>query len=294
MLQNTATNGTNNLRSKGQTMTENENRVLYIAEECRKAGVTLAGASGILANIEAESAFNPINVQDSYEPAVGDDVSYTAKVDSRIYDAFTRDAAGFGICQWTASDRKGKMLAYFWQKGVSIGDFVVQVEFMLYEMKGYTKAWNTVTASADPYECGYAVCKYYEIPANTEAQANQRGNRARHWYNWLADQYQSGTAPAHELPTAPTAPAKTESGVQSAPGMKLRTIDKGIEGWPEVWLLQALLKVHDYPVMSDGIFGKSLTEKLEAFQRASGLEPDGICGPKTWAALGLDPAIFKQ
>lgn len=268
-------------------MTETENRALYIAEECRKAGVTLAGAAGILANIEAESGINPINVQDSYEHIVGDDVSYTAKVDSRIYQAFSSDSAGYGLCQWTASDRKGKLLAYCWQRGVNIGDFAIQVEFMLHEMRGYGLAWNTVTTSADPYECGYIVCADFERPANTEAQANQRGNRARHWYNWLADQYQSGTAPAHELPTAPTAPAKTESGGQTAPGLKLRTIDKGIEGWPEVWLLQALLKVHDYPVMIDGIFGKSLTEKLEAFQRASGLKPDGICGPKTWAALGI-------
>lgn len=268
-------------------MTETENRALYIAEECRKAGVTLAGAAGILANIEAESGINPINVQDSYEHIVGDDVSYTAKVDSRIYQAFSSDSAGYGLCQWTASDRKGKLLAYCWQRGVSVGDFAIQVEFMLHEMRGYGRTWNTVTTSADPYECGYVVCADYERPANTEAQANQRGNRARHWYNWLADQYQSGTAPAHELPTAPTAPAKTESGAQTAPGLKLRTIDKGIEGWPEVWLLQALLKVHDYPVMIDGIFGKSLDEKVRAFQEDAGLKADGICGPKTWAALGI-------
>ena len=35
----------------------------------------------------------------------------------------------------------------------------------------------------------------------------------------------------------------------------------------------------------DGIFGTNTRNALVAFQMASGVNPDGICGPQTWAAL---------
>ena len=52
-------------------MTDTENKALYIAEQCRKAGMTLAGTAGVLANVEAESIFSPINLEDSKENRVG-------------------------------------------------------------------------------------------------------------------------------------------------------------------------------------------------------------------------------
>jgi hypothetical protein len=40
-------------------------------------------------------------------------------------------------------------------------------------------------------------------------------------------------------------------------------------------------------VTIDGVFGPATRARTIAFQRASGLDPDGIIGRKTWAALGL-------
>lgn len=36
---------------------------------------------------------------------------------------------------------------------------------------------------------------------------------------------------------------------------------------------------------ADGVFGQRTKKAVAAFQAASGLEPDGICGPKTWNQL---------
>ena len=257
-------------------MTETENKVLYIAEECRKAGMTLAGAAGVIANIEVESAFKSDNVQDSYESRVGNDEAYTAKVDNGIYHDFTRDAAGYGLAQWTAGDRKANMLAYFRQRGKSIGDFGTQVDFLIHEMRGYSRAWNTCTGSNDPYECGYNVCKYYEIPANTETQAQYRGSLARKWYDWLAKN--AGAAPD-------PIPSTDEEGIPVEKTWPPRTVDLHCSGWPEIWMLQGIMKCRGYSVTVDGIWHKDLTKAVKKFQKSQGLQDDGCVGEKTWASL---------
>lgn len=38
---------------------------------------------------------------------------------------------------------------------------------------------------------------------------------------------------------------------------------------------------------ADGIFGPDTEAKLKSWQRAKKLTPDGVCGPKTWAAMGV-------
>lgn len=272
-------------------MTDTENKALYIAEECRKAGMTLAGAAGVIANIEAESAFNPKNVQDAYESKVGNDNTYTAKVDSGAYGNFTSDAAGYGLAQWTAGSRKQLMLAYFRNRGKSIGDFQTQVDFLIYEMRQYTKAWNVVTASNNPYECGYAVCKYYEIPANTEQQANYRGELGKKWYNWLSTAMHFGEQST--IKDEPAKPAvKDEDGIDIPKTWPPRTIDSHCTGWPEVKLLQALLTCRGYSVVINGIYGEDLVKALKKFQKASGLKEDGVCGKDTWSALGISKSLF--
>jgi peptidoglycan hydrolase-like protein with peptidoglycan-binding domain len=57
----------------------------------------------------------------------------------------------------------------------------------------------------------------------------------------------------------------------------------------EVKALQALLLARGFPVEVDGFFGNGTQAAVEDFQRAHGLEDDGIVGPRTWAALAGDP-----
>lgn len=270
-------------------MTERENRALYIAEECRKAGVTIAGTAGILENIDAESGFNPHNVQDTFESRVGNDETYTARVDNGTYHAFTSDGAGYGIAQWTASDRKAKLLAYCKQRGASIGDFRTQVDFMLSEMRGYSSAWSTVTSTSNPYEAGYNVCRYYEIPADTIAASEYRGNNAYTWYQWLINVMHNGDQSAikHETPQPSAAqPPKDEDGIDIPKTWPPRTIDsKHCSGWPEIKLMQAALLCHGYNVIVDGIWSEDTTRKFTAFQTAANLAPDNVCGSGSWSAL---------
>ena len=64
-----------------------------------------------------------------------------------------------------------------------------------------------------------------------------------------------------------------------------KTIRKGYTG-PEAELLQlALLRAGFLLTPPDGIFGRETEAALIRFQQMNGLTPDGIAGPKTWAAL---------
>lgn len=65
------------------------------------------GVAGLMGNLYAESALNPKNLQNTYEKSLGmTDDSYTSGVDNGSYTNFVRDAAGYGLAQWTYWSRK--------------------------------------------------------------------------------------------------------------------------------------------------------------------------------------------
>lgn len=67
----------------------------------------------------------------------------------------------------------------------------------------------------------------------------------------------------------------------------MRTIHKGDQG-EIVSYLQKRLNRHGFHVEVDGDFGPETDTAVEQFQLAQGLEPDGLVGPKTWAALQVE------
>lgn len=65
------------------------------------------------------------------------------------------------------------------------------------------------------------------------------------------------------------------------------TVRQGSAG-EDVARLQRVLSAQGYdlgPAGADGKFGARTLAALRAFQQANGLTADGVCGPKTWAAL---------
>lgn len=58
------------------------------------------------------------------------------------------------------------------------------------------------------------------------------------------------------------------------------------EAQPSVRALQRSLRRAGYGVGVDGLFGPQTASALRAFQEDSGLIPDAVAGPRTWASLG--------
>lgn len=78
------------------------------------------------------------------------------------------------------------------------------------------------------------------------------------------------------------------AGVKFDPAKNIPTLRKG-NNCDEVVELQALLNAkYGYDLEIDGAFGAKTEAAVKDFQRKHGLTADGIVGPKTWAALGVD------
>lgn len=66
----------------------------------------------------------------------------------------------------------------------------------------------------------------------------------------------------------------------------MQTLKKGSKG-DDVIALQHLLNVEGYKLTIDGDFGAKTETAVKMYQKAHGLEDDGIVGQKTWTALGV-------
>ena len=245
---------------------------LEIFTKGKALGMTDAGAAGYAANAIAESAGNPRNVED--RSGIDDEV-YTQGVDNGTYTRFTTDAYGYGLFQYTARPRKQALLDYAQGKGVSIGDADMQFQFSTREMrKDYAFVWNRLTSTDDPYEAGYVMCKFFEVPANTEAESQRRGTMAQAIYQRCKGQ----SAP---ITPATPAPRQPEKETMWPP----RMLCKGMNG-ADVTALQALLVAHGYGMTAvNGVFGDSTDKAVRNYQQDHGLAVDGIAGNDTFHSL---------
>ena len=143
---------------------------ITIWKALKAAGLTDAGAAGLIGNMKCESAMKANNVQDGM--GYGDE-EYTACVDSGKIgrESFQNDARGYGLCQWTFYSRKAGLYDYAKSRGLSIGDEDMQVQFCLQEFPNEAPdTFRLLKTSDDVYKCAEWVCKYYERPAVNNVQ----------------------------------------------------------------------------------------------------------------------------
>lgn len=134
--------------------------------------------AGIMGNLQAESALNPENLQNSFEKKLKKtDRTYTKGVDDGSIDrmTFAKDSAGYGLAQWTYWSRKLQLYDYLKNRQLSIGDLAGQLEFIFYEMKNsYGGLWNALQGVSDVREATALVMRQYEKPADQTEEAVTR------------------------------------------------------------------------------------------------------------------------
>lgn len=129
-----------------------------------------------MGNLKAESAFNPKNLQNSYEKKLNyTDDTYTLAVDNGILsrEAFSKDRAGYGLVQWTYWSRKQGLYDYIKGQNRSIGDLQGQLEYLIKEIKGYKTVWNTLLTAKTVEEASTMVVLQYEKPASKDSPETQ-------------------------------------------------------------------------------------------------------------------------
>lgn len=157
-------------------------------------GLSPAGVAGLMGNLYAESGLKPQNLQNSFEKKLGyTDDSYTTAVDSGQYTNFVHDSAGYGLAQWTLWSRKEALLNYAKKTGASIGDLVMQLNFLLQELKGYTAVWEVLRTAKTVQEASNIVLTKYERPADmSSAVKARRAAYGQDFYDFYTDKEVTG------------------------------------------------------------------------------------------------------
>ena len=145
------------------------------------------GVAGLMGNLNAESGgFRANNLQNSYERSLGmSDDEYTAAVDSGAYTNFVHDSAGYGIAQWTFWSRKEALLNFARQRGASIGDLYMQLDYLWYELSVKYSTLATVLRNATSVrEASDVILLQFERPADqSEAAQIRRASYGQIFYD---------------------------------------------------------------------------------------------------------------
>ena len=275
--------------------------VLLIYNQLRAAGVSRAGALGLLGNWKAESGLEPCRLQNDFSAGRIYSRSYTDDVTAgRITRAqFARDQKGYVLAQWTYfnfSTGQGRKLELydFWKKsGKALDDVSMQVAFALHELTTegqYAGLWQILRTTDDIWTATDKVCRLYEQPfycnvdtrfryaKELEAEILEAENAASPSSTSLGD-----TSSAVDNDSASM--GFELSTLNSELYYPYRMIDKSMAG-TDVAVLQAVLAARGYYTGAlDGIFGDALDAAVRKFQMDHDLAVDGVCGPMTWRKI---------
>ena len=147
--------------------------------------------AGIMGNLYAESGLTASNLQNNFEKKLSmSDDEYTTAVDNKTYKNFVIDGAGYGIAQWTYWSRKQGLLDYATYSNRSIGDLVMQCEFLWKELNSttYSKLLTQLKNASSVSEASNAFLVEFEAPANQSYTVKQtRTNYGEGYYKKNAD-----------------------------------------------------------------------------------------------------------
>ena len=157
------------------------------------------GCAGLIGNMNAESALNPLNLQNNGNKTLGmTDEEFTAAVDSGAYakDTFIHDGYGYGLVQHTYHTRKKALYEFVKGAGKSIGDLETQLLFIYKELtENYKSLVTTLKTATSVLEASNAVLLKYERPADqSETVQKRRASYGQSYYDKYANKTTTSTS----------------------------------------------------------------------------------------------------
>lgn len=231
------------------------------------AGLTHEGACGLMGNMQAESGMKSNIAQRGMTEL--SDREYTASA-AEWPVKFIHDGVGYGLCQWTYWSRKQALFNFAQERGASVGDEEMQVEFCISELKNdYPGLWALLCSVTDIYTAASEVCTVYERPAVNNISV--RAGFAKQFYSRFSG-----------LDVSESGDDSTETKTQTY--WPPRVICEGMSG-DDVAVAQAILKARGGDVSISGEFDARFKERVTQWQTFNGLDADGIIGKNTWSKL---------
>ena len=150
---------------------DNEQKILNFF---MRKGLSLAQAAGIVGNIMQESGLKP-------------DIEQGGKVVDENYTP--RNGVGFGLVQWTFTERQAPLVAFTEDMGVSVIDLGGQLGFIWHELEGqWLSTLNKLRSTDDPTEAAVVFHDGYERSADSTSQVRSvRGGNAQKIYDKYKD-----------------------------------------------------------------------------------------------------------
>lgn len=256
-----------------------------IYNTCRQQGMTEAGALGVVGNFQCESNCEPGRLEGDFSPYRTASKTYVQGVNSGAISRqqFSHDGRGFGLYQLTFWSRKQEYYDFWKANGGVLDSAELQTRFAIKEMRrDFPGLWSFLTQTNDIFTACSRICREFERPAvnNIDARfsAAKKYQAELDLNGWQGGGSQEEPAP-EPTPTPMPAPVVEHK-------LVLRTTDEHCSGWPEAFLVQALLKCRGFDMhVVDGVWDDEDIDALALFQSEKGLVPDAIAGPLTWAKL---------
>ena len=263
-------------------------------DKLRAKGFSEVAVASIMGNMQAESAFISNNVEDRYHTATWKtDEYYTSIVDNGMYsrEQFATDSYGYGLCQWTYKPRKINLYNYAKQRGVSIADEQMQIDFLMVELQSdFRGIYDLLLSNASLYTMTEQYMKVFENPFDqSQGAVNVRVSNAQKILNKYSGSPAPDPSPDPE-PTPTPDPEPIETCETTTPVLKKGDKDfyKGGNKGVAVSMLQKGLEGYGYDLGTwgcDGHFGGDTEKAVKEFQKDSNLTVDGIVGEDTWQVL---------
>lgn len=136
------------------------------------AGFSKEDTAAIMGNFEAESGLDPMKVEGG----------------SRSDTLTWRGSPGYGLAQWTYPSRQDDLVGFANQKGKSVSDLGLQLEFFDWEAKNkYSGAISKLKSASGIDAKTDAWCTHYEGPDERYAHRDRRKDSAHSYFNQFAN-----------------------------------------------------------------------------------------------------------
>jgi len=235
----------------------------------KQGGLSHNGACAVMGNMYCESLLKSDNVEDRCTLS---DAEYTKAVNTGTISCyqFSRDAYGYGLCQWTYYTRKEELWKRTVGQGLSVADEMAQCEFCIAELKrDYSGLYSYLCQDCDLYNAVSRVCREYERPAVNNIDARYA----------KAKEYADSISPTPQPTPTPTPPSGETTTIT------VRVLRKGDLG-RDVFMMQTGL--NDMGIecgIPDGDFGRMTEAGVNDLRETIGLPLDGTVDGDVWQVL---------